>query len=104
MSAATDRFQAAAARCGAAVFAHLATHTAAAFTPHGVQVEFDVIFDAQSVVAGLVSDIGPQALCQSADVSGVVWADGITIGGTAYTVSAIQPDGTGVTTLQLREA
>lgn len=103
MSAATDRFAAASARCTASVFSRLANAGAAAFDAHGVPVAFDVIFDAPAASAGLVADVGPQAQCQTADVSGVEWGSGITINGTAYTVAAIAPDGTGVTTLQLRE-
>ena len=104
MSAATDRFAAASARCTASVFARLAGATASAFDASGQSVNFDVIFDAAATVAGLVADIGPQAQCKTADVSGVEWHSGLTINGTPYTVTAIQPDGTGVTVLQLREA
>ena len=104
MSAATDRFAAAAARCTASVFARLANAGAEAFDANGVPVAFDVVFDAPSAQAGFVADIGPQAHCQTADVADVEWGSGITINGTAYTVTGIQPDGTGVTVLQLREA
>lgn len=104
MSAATDRFAAAAARCTASVFARLANASAEALDGNNLPIAFDVVFDAPAAQAGFVADIGPQALCQTADVAAVAWGSGITIAGTDYTVSAIQPDGTGVTTLQLREA
>lgn len=65
---------------------------------------FPVIFDAayQSGMNGLVETAGPACQAKSADVSTVVQGTTITIGATAYTVVGVQPDGTGVTTLQLR--
>ena len=51
-----------------------------------------------------MADAAPRAMCQTASVADVAWADGITIDGTAYTVANIAHDGTGVTTLTLREA
>ena len=80
--------------------------TASATNALGVPVTFTVQMDrgAQQVLGGLVGDTGPVALCRSADVAAVAWASGITVDGTAYTVATIAPDGTGVTTLSLREA
>ena len=65
-----------------------------------------VIFDNgyQSALGGIVESTGPQCVAQSADVSSVVQGTSITIGGTGYTVRGVQPDGTGVTTLQLERA
>lgn len=67
---------------------------------------FPVIFDNAYLASlgGLVESTGPVAQAQSADVAGVQQGDTITINATAYTVTGVQPDGTGVTLLQLREA
>lgn len=65
-----------------------------------------VVFDAAytGALAGLVESTGPQAICSSADVAArsIVHGTAITINGTPYTVTGVQPDGTGLTTLQLR--
>lgn len=80
--------------------------TASAYNAHGQLFEFDVIFDAAYApqLGGLVGDSAPQAMCKTADVASATWDSGLTVGGTAYIVTSAQPDGTGVTTLQLREA
>ena len=79
---------------------------ASAFNAHGVLLTFGAIFDAATApqLGGLVADASPRAMCQTASVADVAWADGITIDGMAYTVANIAHDGTGVTTLTLREA
>lgn len=63
-----------------------------------------VIFDNAyaGALGGLVESTGPQCIAKTADVAGVVQGAAIVIGGTAYTVTGVQPDGTGITTLQLR--
>ena len=63
-----------------------------------------VIFDNgyAAALGGLVESTGPSCQAKSADVAAVVQGSTITIGGTAYTVVGVEPDGTGVTTLQLR--
>lgn len=63
-----------------------------------------VIFDKayQSGIGGLVESTGPQCLAKTADVAAVVQGGTITINAVAYTVTGVQPDGTGLTTLQLR--
>jgi hypothetical protein len=63
-----------------------------------------VIFDRAyvGVLSGLVESTGPQATAKSADVAAVVQGSTLAIGGTTYTVTGVEPDGTGVTTLQLR--
>jgi hypothetical protein len=79
---------------------------ASAYNAHGVLLTFGVIFDAatDAQLAGLVADASPRAICQTASVPDVILADGITIAGKAYTVANIAHDGTGITTLSLREA
>lgn len=80
--------------------------TASALNGQGQAVTFGAIFDGATEphLAGIVSDPSPRVTCRSADVAAVAWASGITVDGTAYTVATIAPDGTGVTTLSLREA
>jgi hypothetical protein len=63
-----------------------------------------VIFDAAyaGALSGLVETTGPQCIAKTADVAGAVQGNTITINAVAYTITGIQPDGTGITTLQLR--
>ena len=99
-------FAALEARLNQAVFGHIANAAASAYTANGVLVEFDVIFDAAYglQLGGLVGDSSPQAQCKTSDVADLTWDSGITINGTAYSVASARPDGTGSTTLMLREA
>lgn len=73
------------------------------------------IFDAEAnvVADGLVESTGPQVqvlaalypdVAHGTDVLVTKTVDGITTFSQAYTVSGIQPDGTGFLALQLREA
>ncbi len=63
-----------------------------------------VIFDNgyQSALGGMIESSGPVCQAKRADVTTVVQGTLITIAAVAYTVVSVQPDGTGVTTLQLR--
>lgn len=63
-----------------------------------------VLFDNgyASGLGGLIEGSGPQCQARSADVSTVIQGSTITINAVVYTVTGVQPDGTGVTTLQLR--
>lgn len=65
-----------------------------------------VIFDAQgqSALAGFVETAGPQCIAKSQDVASVTQGSAITINAVAYTVTGVEPDGTVLTTLQLRKA
>lgn len=65
---------------------------------------FAVIFDAgyQSALGGLVESTGPVCQAQSADVATVVQGTAITINSVAYSVTGVEADGTGITTLRLR--
>ena len=78
---------------------------ASAFDEHGVLTEFPVIFDAAygEHLGGLVGDTAPQAVCKTADVADLTWASGIKVDGVDYLVASARPDGTGLTTLHLRE-
>lgn len=63
-----------------------------------------VIFDKayQGALAGLVESTGPQCVAKSADVSTVVQGSTLVIASVTYTVTGVEADGTGITTLQLR--
>ena len=63
-----------------------------------------VIFDKAylGAMAGLVESTGPQCVGKTADLASAVQGTAIVISGTTYTVTGNEPDGTGVTILQLR--
>lgn len=64
-----------------------------------------VIFDAAyTAAAGLVESTGPQVTGKTSDLAAAVQGTAISVNGAAYVVTGHQPDGTGITTLQLREA
>lgn len=93
-------------RLNQAVFKHASNAACSALDGQGVMQTFDGVFDAASAAqfGGMVSDVAPQVLCKTADISALAWSGGITVAGTAYTVTDIAHDGTGVTTLALRKA
>lgn len=65
----------------------------------------NAIFDSTYARVGtLLSTSDPALWCQSADVAGVVRGAAVVVRSIAYTVRDIQPDGTGVTVLQLERA
>ncbi len=51
----------------------------------------------------IIESTAPEFLCRSSDVTDVVTGIEVKIRGVSYTVSEIQPDGTGMTTLRLHE-
>lgn len=59
------------------------------------------IFDASYQDVLGVSNDGPAFTVGTADVASLDHGDTITIGASAYTVRAIEPDGTGMTVLRL---
>lgn len=79
---------------------------ASAYNAHGQRVEFTVLYDGatSALLGGMVADTAPQIMCQTSTVAGMAWDSGITVAGTDYAVATIAHDGTGVTTLTLREA
>lgn len=97
-----SRFTAAEDRINLAVFNHLSN--ADAILPGGVVVA--VLFDNgyQAALAGFVESSGPSCQARTSDVSSVVQGSTITIASVAYKVTNVQPDGFGVTTLQLELA
>lgn len=77
-------------------FAVLATSGAASFA---------VLFDNgyQGALTGLVETTSPVARARTADISALVQGSPITIAGWGdFVINGVQPDGTGVTLLQLR--
>jgi len=62
-----------------------------------------VIFDNEYLAALDVESSNPVALAASADVSAVVQGDAAVISAVNYTVAGIQPDGTGMTILELEK-
>jgi hypothetical protein len=63
-----------------------------------------VIFDKAyiGVLMGMVESTGPCCLAMDNDIPNVKQGASITVNGKAYLVTGVEPDGTGITTLQLR--
>lgn len=98
-------FAAREARVTAAVLAHLSNVEARIETmPLGV-VTVSGIFDNgyASAFDGLVGAQQPTFVCDSAAVAQAEQIDTVTIGEVAYSVTNIEPDGVGMTTLRLRK-
>jgi len=82
------------------------------------KVETDAIYNGSTAVEGIFSkdylDAGegsvsfesstPAFVCQAADVPAIARADTFLINGTTYSVTGIEPDGTGLVLLKLRSA
>ncbi|SFJ04399.1 hypothetical protein [Nitrosomonas sp. Nm34] len=96
----TTRFAALEKRANDAVIRHLANATAFI---EGVAV--DGIFRNQyAEFSNVIGGSNPTFQCRSADVSAVIKGTALTINNTHYQVaSAPQPDGAGMTLLQLEE-
>lgn len=63
------------------------------------------IFDNQfATTLGFTAGTGPILLCKTADIAAVEQGGPVHVGATNYTVSAIEPDGTGLTLLRLLRA
>ena len=62
------------------------------------------VFDAEYGEAFGVGSASPALTCASADVSTVAQGAAVTVGATAYTVRAVEPDGQGVTVLRLHKS
>lgn len=79
-----------------------ATYTALGGSAEAIRVVFDNEFAAAQGL-GIVGVDGatPQALCKTSDVSGATRGASLSIGGVAYKVTEVMPDGTGMTTLRL---
>lgn len=69
---------------------------------------FTAIFDAEFLSIDPNATVGyegsdPMIMARSADVSSLVHGSALTISGASYQVVGIEPDGTGMTVLQLEE-
>lgn len=75
----------------------------ATFGSETITVVFDEEFLGQDV-GGSVEIMGstPLAYCRTSDVSSAVQDSTITISGTSYTITEVEPDNTGMTLLRLR--
>ena len=78
----------------------------AVFTPEqGAERVIRVIFDRQSsdmTIGGMgIESAKPQATCRDVDIAGVTHGCKLTIGGQDWSITDIQPDGTGITVLIL---
>lgn len=81
----------------------------ATYTPQGGDAtEITVLFDNEyqeiDLVSGAVSSASPAAHCKSSDVSNAKKGDALMVSDVDYTVTAVKPDGTGLTTLILRKS
>jgi hypothetical protein len=79
---------------------------AQATTRFGEVVQFQVIFDNgyQSALGGLVESTGPSALVQTIYTADLAHGSTLQIACQTWQVVEVQPDGTGMTLLRLREA
>lgn len=50
-----------------------------------------------------IENSNPTFLCKTADVSNAAHGDTIVLSGTTYNIRGVQPDGTGITLLELEE-
>jgi hypothetical protein len=66
-----------------------------------VQVIFD---NAYAATLGFTTGTTPVILCAAADVPAVAQGDAVTVADGSYTVSAVEPDGTGMVLLRLDSA
>ena len=62
------------------------------------------VFDMPTAESFGIIGSDPAFTCASADVSGVAAGQAVTIAGVGYTVTAVRPDGTGLTVLTLDKA
>ncbi len=62
---------------------------------------FDDAYESVNIATGEITMTAPRFLCRTADVTSVAQGTAVTIGGVAYKVINIEPDGTGMTALAL---
>lgn len=86
-------------RVNRAVVGHL-SNAMATVGANLVPVVFDRLYAEQ--LDGEAAGYVPVILGKDADLAGVVYGDSITIQSQAYSVVAVEPDGTGLTRLRLR--
>ncbi len=93
-------FAALEARINAAVVSHLANATA----DFGGGVTVDGEFSGEYSEAGGISGSSPSIRCDSAAVAFAVQGAFLTIAAVSYTITSLEPDGTGMTFLRLNRA
>ncbi len=83
------------------------THGFAVAATYNGTTTVNGIFDDEYFEVGIgtpgVEGSQPSFICRAADVSAAVQGDTLLIGSTTYTVVNVQPDGTGMIRLVLRE-
>jgi len=62
---------------------------------------FDNNYEAINIATGEITTTGPRFLCRTSDVTSVVQGTIVTINSIDYKAINIEPDGTGMTTIQL---
>jgi len=70
-------------------------------TVDGISVEG--IFDAEYVESLEVEETAPAFTCKTSDVTSAAHGDAVVVNATNYTIAGVEPDGTGMTKLILRE-
>ena len=65
---------------------------------------FDEPYSGLNVQTGEVASAAPQVMCRTAALPAVKPGDTVSAGGRQWRVTAVQPDGTGMTTLILEKA
>jgi hypothetical protein len=81
-----------------------ATYTPVSGSPASITVLFDNDYKAIDLASGVVASLGPVAFCKSADLTGTVKGGSLVVSSVTYTITNIEPDGTGMTLLRLKKA
>lgn len=81
-----------------------ATYTPAGGSAAAIMVLFEKEYREIDLISGTVSSASPAAHCKSADVAAAKKGDALIVAGVSHTVSAVLPDGTGLTTLVMKKA
>jgi len=83
-------------------FGEAATFTPAGGSSSAITVIFDNAYEAVDTGGGVSFAVRqPRVTARTADLPGVSEGDTLTIGGTAYVIRIVMPDGTGITELML---
>lgn len=70
-------------------------------TLYSIDVIFHNEYEAMILFAGEIESRNPYVEVQDSDIVGIAHASTLVIGGVTYKVTAIKPDGTGITVLEL---
>ena len=80
------------------------TYTPLYETAREITVLFDDEYQELDLLSGMASSSAPAVHCKTADVSVAAKGDAVVVNSVNYIVTAIKPDGTGMTTLVLKKA